>query len=150
MLEMRIGNFSDILEVRIVLESHYISKLAPSYTDEDITRLREILSQLERISLRGHDDPELIDVHTQFHCELYRRTGNSLLTSLIKIFSTIQRNLTLLHRYESRDEEFVELHQNLVQALAAHDPVAARERLLVHFREAITWVRENSREVMWM
>jgi DNA-binding FadR family transcriptional regulator len=150
MLEMRISKFRDILELRIVLESHYIAKLASSYTDEDIGRLRGILSQLERISIRGHGDPELITVHTQFHCELYRRTGNSLLDSLIKIFSTIQRNLTVLHRYESRDEEFISLHQNLVQALSAHDPRAARERLLVHFREAIAWVRENSQEAMWI
>lgn len=145
MLEMYLGDFSDVLEIRIALESHYLVKLIMDYTEEDIARLNEILVRLERLYQGSHSDQDLIDIHTEFHCELYRRTGNLLLVNLIKAFSTIQKNLTLLNRYQNTDAEFVELHRNIVRALAMHDPQAVRERLLVHFREAIDWVTHNSK-----
>jgi GntR family transcriptional repressor for pyruvate dehydrogenase complex len=146
MLEMHLGDFNDVLEIRIALESHYLTKLIADYTEEDIARLDEILVRLERLYQGTHSDQDLIDIHTEFHCELYRRTGNVLLVSLIKIFSTIQKNLTLLNRYQSTDAEFVELHRSIVRALATHDSQAARERLLVHFREAVNWSRTIRKE----
>ncbi len=98
----------------------------------------------EKSSSAG-DPKELIDAHSRFHCELYEHSENKLLMNLIKIFSTIQKNLTLLKRYTTSDPtSFIELHRKIIEAIESHDGASARERLISHFGEAIEWVKNNS------
>ncbi|MBE3118177.1 MAG: FadR family transcriptional regulator, partial [Candidatus Atribacteria bacterium] len=145
MLEMYLTDFRDILEIRIVLESHYLTKLIMMYTQEDINRLKSILAELAEKNLSGEDLKDVIDIHSRFHCELYRHSENKLLMNLIKIFSTIQKNLTLLKRYATSDPtSFIEHHQKILDAIESRDAVLAGERLISHFGEAIEWVKNNS------
>ncbi len=145
MLEMHLNDFRDILEIRIVLESHYLKKLIATYTPEDINRLKIILAELEEKDLSGEDLRDVIDIHSRFHCELYRRSENKLLMNLIKIFSTIQKNLTILKRLTKSDPTtFIEHHRRIIEAIELHDAVLAGERLISHFEEAIEWVKNSS------
>lgn len=144
-LEMHMNDFRDILEIRIVLESHYLAKLMAAYSQEDIDRLKCILGELAEKSQSAEDLKEVIDTHSRFHCELYRRSDNKLLINLIKTFSTIQKNLSFLKRYTTRDPgSFIQLHQKIIEAIEVRDPALARERLILHFGEAMEWVKNNA------
>ena len=139
-LEMDIKNFREVLEVRFCLESWFIAKDINKYTKENIAKFKEILKKLEFQVLNNFEEKELVETHSQFHCALYENSDNSLLITLIKIFSTIQRNLTLMHRYKTKDRNlFIRQHQLLLDAIEKKDPDLAQRRLEEHFAEARAW-----------
>jgi len=113
-LEMGIKNFREVLEVRFCLESQFITKDINKFTKENIAELREILKKLE------------FQVLNNF------------------IFSTIQRNLTLMHRYKTKDRNlFIRQHQLLLEAIEKKDPNLAKKRLEEHFAEARAWAKTH-------
>ena len=146
-LEMDIRNFQEVLEVRFCLESWFIAKDINKFTKENIAQSEEILKKLEFQTLNNFEEKELVETHSQFHCTLYKNSNNSLLINLIKIFSTIQRNLVLLHRYKTKDRNlFIRQHKLLLEAIEKRDSRLAQERLREHFTEAITWVESHKGE----
>jgi DNA-binding FadR family transcriptional regulator len=144
-LQINIQNFREILEIRLCLESWFIAKDIAQFTPSDIDELKGILTELETQILHNAEEQELIETHTRFHCALYKRSKNSLLVNLIKIFSTIQRNLTLSHRYKTGDrKQFIEQHKLLLEAIEKRDSELAQKRLEEHFTEAKAWVKEHA------
>ena len=146
-LEMDIKNFREVLEVRFCLESQFIAKDINKFTKENVAELKEILKKLKFQVLNNFEEKELVETHSQFHCALYKKSDNSLLINLIKIFSTIQRNLTLMHRYKTKDRDlFIRQHQLLVEAIEKKDPKLAQRRLEEHFAEARVWAKTHKGE----
>lgn len=148
-LELNVRDFKDILEVRICLESSFLAQCIPLYTDDEIAGFERLLATMERKVAEepAVSEQELIATHTDFHLSLYHRTENSLLLSLIRIFSTIQKKLTLLHRYTTQDRrDFIVLHARLLEAVRERNVPLAQERLHQHFHEAIAWSRMIGRE----
>lgn len=144
-LELTPAVFRELLEVRIALESSFLTRDIDKFTDQDFARLREILAEMGRLIETGVDERELVSVHTSFHIELYRHSDNSLLRKLIEIFSTVQRQLTITNRYHTEDRtQFRNLHLGIVEALEQRDAELARRRLIEHFAEAIRWSRAAS------
>ncbi len=146
-LEMDIKNFREVLEVRFCLESWFIAKNINKFTKENIAELKEILKKLDFQVLNDFEEKELVETHSQFHCTLYKNSDNSLLINLIKIFSTIQRNLTLLHRYKTKDRNlFIRQHKLLLEAIEKKDSHLAQKRLIEHFAEARAWAESHKGE----
>ncbi|MCJ7656213.1 MAG: FadR family transcriptional regulator [Candidatus Atribacteria bacterium] len=146
-LEMDIKNFQEVLEVRFCLESWFIAKDINKFTKENISQSKEVLKKLEFKVLNNFQEKDLVETHSQFHCALYENSDNSLLIHLIKIFSTIQRNLTLLHRYETKDRNlFIRQHKLLLEAIEKKDSRLAQKRLEEHFAEAIAWAESHKGE----
>ena len=146
-LEMDIKNFREVLEVRFCLESWFIAKDINKFTKENIAHCKDILKKLEFQVLNNIEEKESVEIHSQFHCALYKNSGNSLLIDLIKIFSTIQRNLVLLHRYKTKDRNlFIRHHKLLLEAIEKRDPYLAQKRLEEHFSEARAWVESHKEE----
>jgi len=146
-LEMDIKNFREVLEVRFCLESQFIAKDINKFTKENIAELKEILKKLEFQVLNNSEEKELVETHSQFHCAFYKNSDNSLLINLIKIFSTIQRNLTLIHRYKTKDRNlFIRQHKLLLEAIEKRDSRLAQKRLEEHFTEARAWVENHKGE----
>jgi len=146
-LEMDIRNFREVLEVRFCLESWFIAKDINKFTKENIAELKEILRKLEFQVFNDFEEKELVETHSQFHCALYKNSDNSLLINLIKIFSTIQRNLTLLHRYKTKDRNlFIHQHKLLLEAIEKKNPNLAQKRLEEHFAEARAWAESHKGE----
>ena len=144
-LKMDMKNFRDILEVRFCLESWFIAKDINKFTKENIAELKEILKKLEFQVLNNFEEKELVETHSQFHCALYKNSNNSLLINLIKIFSTIQRKLTLAHRYKTKDRNlFIRQHQILLDAIEKKDLNLTQRRLEEHFTEAKEWIKDHN------
>lgn len=140
-IECNVRDFRDILEVRIALEETFLTRYVGRFTPRRIQELRDIVESMRRLIDKGGSEDELIQVHTEFHLALYQEPGNWLLLSLIKTFATVQRSLTLLRRYQTQDmTRFIDQHTALVDAIAAGEPNAVRDKLLEHFQEALAWI----------
>jgi len=143
-IEMNMKDFREILEVRICLEEAFLERETSRFSETDVEELESILHQLEEAAQTESNEAELIELHTAFHLRLYKNANNSLLLNLIRIFSTIQKNLTYLKRYRTLDKRaFVEDHRKILEALRKRDGKLARERLLEHFAEPLNWARQE-------
>ena len=139
-IEMDVRDFRDILEVRIALESAFIGDNIDRYSSAQLKELEDILAAMEKLDSDGGSEASMIQIHTLFHLALYRDFGNQLLLNLIKIFSTVQRSLTVMNRYHTTDmKEFIALHRLIIQAIRARDPQLAHHALIQHFKEALDW-----------
>ena len=87
--------------VAISLETFFLSRDIMLFTAEDIARLEGQLNRLKLMVEEDSAEADLITLHTDFHCTLYKKSDNQLLIKLIKIFATVQRSLTLLNHYRS-------------------------------------------------
>lgn len=144
-LDMDGNDFSDILDVRISLEGVFLERYTGHYGESQIKQLRDIIDAMRRLVADGGAEASMIQLHTLFHLSLYRDQGNALLLSLIKIFATVQRSLTLMNRYRTQDMmEFVGLHEALVNAIEEKNPAKVRQMLLEHFKEALAWSRAET------
>lgn len=139
-IDANVDDFRDILDVRIALEGVFLERYAGHHGPALVAELRELLDAMRRLAAQGGNEPAMIELHTRFHLTLYRDHGNWLLLSLIRIFATIQRTLTMLDRYRTRDmAQFIALHEALVDAIETGDAAAIRTRLLEHFEEPLKW-----------
>lgn len=141
-IDLNPKNFANVLELRQVLESTFLYRSVPLYTEEDILRLHELLDTLASYVESNHDELELIRLHTDFHLRLYRHIDNQVLTDLIKIFATIQRTVWITFNHVTNDrEEFIRVHRRIVEAIERRDSTEAEKRMLEHFDEVASWSR---------
>lgn len=139
-MQVSVKNFDDIIAVRMALEHTFITRSIPLLTPEDIQTLRMLLQRMSDIASGDTEEDELISVHTEFHLALYKPLNNQLLTTLIEMFSTLQRSLTHLREYRTSDlGDFIQLHARLVDALEERDVELAELRLQEHFKDVISW-----------
>ena len=144
-IDMDSNDFADILDVRISLEGVFLERYAGHYSGAQIKQLRDILDAMRRLDTDGGSESSMIQLHTLFHLSLYRDQGNALLLSLIKIFATVQRSLTLMNRYRTQDmKDFINLHEALVNAIEEGNPAKVRQKLLEHFKEALGWSKAET------
>lgn len=147
-LKLDIGKFSEVFEVRFCLECWFIAKDIEKYTVMDISELKEVLNKMEEKIIENVEEKELVDIHSNFHTLLYRNSKNELLIDLIRIFSTIQKNLVVLHRYTTKNRlNFIKLHRTIIEAIEAKDPFMAQKKLRLHFAETIKWIQDNTKEM---
>lgn len=145
-LEMTLQDFNEVVDVRVTLESAYLERNLPQFTREDIHDLERIVQKMED-SVNTHEEPDWIKDHTEFHLRLHRRSNNSVLLSLIRIFSTMQHKLVIMQQYKTEDRrQFIDHHRQLLRAIETKDSEAVRRRLLEHFSEVLKW-KDKSTEI---
>ena len=147
-MEADTRSFKNILEVRIGLETHFLLRDLSLFTPDDISELDALVDRLALLVDTSSAESELISVHTDFHCALFRHSDNVLLLNLIKVFATIQRSLTLMNQYRSGNRpNFLQQHRNIVSAIRAGDAGLVRQVVLDHFQEPMAWVDKHSGSV---
>lgn len=77
---LNIGDFLDIMEIRMLLEPRALELSAPRLTAADIGEARRLIQQ----SLQCQECFAFSDLHRQFHMVLYRRAGRPRLLEVIE------------------------------------------------------------------
>jgi DNA-binding FadR family transcriptional regulator len=143
-LETDVRSFKDVLEIRVGLETYFLSRDLRRFSPADIADLEGLVEELGRLVDAGCPEADLISLHTDFHCALFRNSDNQLLIRLIRIFATIQRSLTLLNQYRSSNRPlFVCQHRSIVDSIKAADAEGVREVMVEHFQEPMSWVEKH-------
>lgn len=143
-IQVHVRDFSEIIDVRIALETYFIEKVVSFLSEEDMNELDRIVTAMEQKIEAGCTDEELIENHTDFHLTLFKRSENDLLLHLIRVFSDVQYMLTIADQYHTSDmREFIELHRQLISALKAHDAQLVKQRLYAHYKDVNAWRSEH-------
>ncbi|MCX4160669.1 MULTISPECIES: FadR/GntR family transcriptional regulator [Paraburkholderia] len=139
-----------ILEVRISLESECASLAAQRATAEDLVGLRRAL---DAIAVAAHAGVDTVAPDYQFHLQIARVTGNRY---FVEIMSQLGATLIPRARVNSAgiagddlDRYMARLnheHEDIYEAIARHDPEAARAAMRTHLTKSRERLRRANEE----
>lgn len=133
-------DLNELVAIREALESSVVSRLAGTYSEEDIAALYALTGQMEQAAAAGQ---MFADEDWRFHEVLYRPTGNRLLLRMLKAFWTVSDRV----RQTTPSPEYLQItardHRVLVDALAAGDGDAAARAMRDHFSGILQWFDER-------
>ncbi|MDZ4671196.1 MAG: FadR/GntR family transcriptional regulator [Phototrophicales bacterium] len=129
-------SFLQLVEARKVIEPGTTALVAQHITDDGILQLEKIL-QRSRDCLQTHpeDFPEL-DI--EFHVKIAEFSGNALLSRIMQALTRMsiassQRTASSDIGYSvHRIERAIRMHEGILDAIKAHDPIMASQRMTDH------------------
>jgi DNA-binding FadR family transcriptional regulator len=134
-------DIDDLLEIRQALEVALIEKTIRLISDEDIAELRAVTARMRSMAEQGKGFPE---EDQQFHQLLFRCQNNRMLVKLIDIFWMAFYKASNFVNLENVDPlETWRDHHDIVEAIAARDAEAARQRLDHHYHGISRTITKN-------
>jgi DNA-binding GntR family transcriptional regulator len=113
----------DTFDIRIALERLVVSRLVGRLTRAQIDQLKAHVAEEERS--RGHDDPMLIRLATEFHIVLAEMTGSAVLQRYVSEVSWRCGLILALYSRPHSSECAVSEHRAVIDALAKGDAARA-------------------------
>jgi len=133
-----------IFEIREVLEGLSARRAAESITDRQIDHLREIFKPFSRTR-------DITDYHAYsradrtFHNYLAKISSREFLSSILQTFNIV----SLAYLYPTKEgliripNETIQEHIDIVEAICAHDPIAAEENMRRHLQETAAQLKRE-------
>jgi len=132
------SEFNEFYEVRMILETNVLQKLAPNVTGDVLVTLREFLDRQRRLV----DDPiPFQDLDEGFHRFMAQAAGLHRTAAIIHSLRGILW-LGTAHRPDSEREMVIRHHAAIVDGLAAGDADAAVAALVHHMQTSQQALRE--------
>ena len=130
-------SLADVWEVRRTLELRTAEQAALNRSDE---QARAILAAAHGLSV-GHDQAARTAADTAFHQTIAEASGNQLFLQIVRSFEELMA-LAIPRAWAGRStqeerEETLALHREVAEAIAARDPVRARDAMQSHFNNSI-------------
>jgi DNA-binding FadR family transcriptional regulator len=132
--------FSNLIQVRLLLEPEIAALAATSCTEDDITRMRQAIIQMET-ALREDNTDAFLQGDFAFHMAIAESTDNELIHLIMAPVVNLMRNIQRYHlSYVVRGNERSQRnHKRIMQGIEGRDPQAAR----LCMREHIMQVRDD-------
>lgn len=127
-----VGELTDLLDVRRVLEVGLVGIALPTITTERIGALRAVLVEMREQAQRRAGFPEQDRI---FHRTLFEGTGNRVMLRLLDVFWLAwQRAAASIDIQDRTPLRTYQDHVAIVDAIEANDVVAARAALEHHYK----------------
>lgn len=149
-LHIGLANFPmpDAIEARVMLE-RWSARLAAQFaTPEEIDRLRATLTAM---SVPGISREEFNDLDTRFHVQIAEAGHNRLVADMTTAIRDAMR-WWIMNSFEEREDfeglkvDLHEGHAGVLEAIAAHRPQPAADRVEAHIRSSystLLWSRDR-------
>jgi GntR family transcriptional repressor for pyruvate dehydrogenase complex len=139
-------NLFHILETREALELTMVARAAQRRELSELFRLRQILADMADIPLEV-ESPEYARLDVDFHLEIGRLSGNTVMTSLLRILLLeVRPHLDRIRWSDNRRAETNESHAQIYSALAAGDAEHAQSEMQDHIRAAYNSLLDEMRQ----
>jgi DNA-binding GntR family transcriptional regulator len=133
----------DIYELRVILDSHSTRLACERMSDEELSRLREIVQETERIT-PGGETLAIVQAHEAFHALIYAACGNVELTRVTRnLWDRSYRFRVLALRDPENARRGLAQHQAILGAIQARDPARAAALAEEHDRASIRHLRSR-------
>lgn len=134
----RAGKWADLIEIREILEPEIAFLAATRAREEHIHAMREAVAAMD-VALDDAD--AFITADDEFHLALARGTQNALvptiINSIVDLLHEQRKGIFTVHGGPQRGQYH---HKRILDAIARHDPEAAREVMCAHLQQ----VRKDS------
>ena len=129
-------DLKDIMELRLCIEGIAAARTAERITDEELQKLKETL-ELQEFYANKEDSDHIKGMDSRFHELIYQFSGSVIFyDTLTPLHKKVQRYRKQAVEDQSRALASVEEHRAIYEAIAAHDPELAAERILAHTKNA--------------
>jgi GntR family transcriptional regulator, transcriptional repressor for pyruvate dehydrogenase complex len=129
-LELTTPAFDHLYEVRVQLEPLAAELAAQRATKE---HLKAIQASLAKLNKQGHTTEERVELDIELHSLIVAASQNELLITLIKSLEVLaRRSRQLTIAVPGVAARAKKRHKELVDAIVAKDPAAAREAMAAH------------------
>jgi DNA-binding GntR family transcriptional regulator len=118
--------------VRGALEELAGKIVAQRIADDEIRGLRAIIKRMEK-SVARNDIASYVEQNLELHLHIVELTRN---VKLVEVYRKITKELMLFRRQSLAPHETLGEHRNIVERIAARDPVAASQAMLQHIERA--------------
>lgn len=134
------AEIEDTFELRMALDGLASSLAAHRITPSEIAHLRLIVDTM-REAIETDRREQLVGANVRFHDVIYLAAGNRMLARVAKDLRDFVRRFTTLPIASShRVGHVVEEHEDILRALEARDPEAARKASDAHLEAARAYV----------
>lgn len=148
-LHIGLANFPmpDVIETRVMFERWSCRLAAQFATEDEIARLRETLDAMNR---PGITRQEFNDLDTRFHVQIADASHNRMVADMTTAIRDAM-SWWIMYSFEEVDdwddliEGLREAHAGVYEAISAHRPQRAAERIEAHIRAAyasLLWSRD--------
>lgn len=126
----------NILELRLTLECEAVSLATRRATPQELAQIREIIGRMPKTLDRDHLG---VETDFEFHLAIMRATHNDLFVFVYEIIAALLKR----SHYERRigvlyvtgvGEKFIEVHENVFNAMLKGDELLAVETMKKHFQ----------------
>jgi len=141
---------ADLVDLRLVLETHVTELAARAMTDEELRKLRRAFAAfcpkgIANLSERAFDDFNEFDA--LFHVTLYRSGGNALIAEILaNLFDKVQWLKTSAPPSATRIRSGYSELRRILEALEARDAEDASARMREHITNAATFAAQSRRQ----
>lgn len=130
-LTQNVQTIRELMEIRLVLESSLVARVAAVRTPKQIAELEILVHDMERRGAAGQEFPEDDRV---FHEVLYRPLGNGLVVTLLGAFWQVLARVRADLNLAPVDPAVTAAdHRRILDALVAGDGPAASAAMTIHF-----------------
>lgn len=137
LVNMEIGNLENLIEMREILELGTIRIAANCITDEALEELEKLNWQMNE---PGADPTKLQNIDIQFHNKIVEATENQLLAELLNAVRKVMvQNTEDPYGIQEVFPVVLDLHEELIEALRAHDPERAYQVMKTYFERTHTY-----------
>lgn len=139
------SEINDVMDFRSMLESQTAYLAAQLANSSFIDELQSILNKMKKCA-ETNDIENLSKLDFDFHLTIALASGNPLLSkTLSAIASELERSAySGYHLDPSIIEKSLEFHQNILDAIKAHDPSQAKLAMRTHIKDIYTVFRRIS------
>mgnify|MGYP003976533739 FL=1 len=139
-------NLFHILETRETLEMTMVAKAAQRRDLSELFRLRGILADMSDIPLEI-ESPEYAKLDVEFHLEIGRLSGNSVMTSLLRsLLHEVRPYLDRIRWLKNQRAAANRSHSRIYSALVAGDAAQAQAEMQDHIQVAYNSLLNELRE----
>ncbi|MEL6102221.1 MAG: FadR/GntR family transcriptional regulator [Pseudomonadota bacterium] len=129
----------ELTQTRLLFESECAALAATQITDAQLDGLRETI---ERMAEAPHDAPDGEDADREFHLQIAQATGNAANVFFLQNLWRMRTEIDSVRKVYAAvcfddTSHRVNEHSEILDALAAHDPQAAREAMQGHFKRLL-------------
>jgi len=144
LLRWQPGSLGHMKEARLFLECGTAGMAAEKATEEQVARLRLTIAQ-QRAAIADID--QFIERDMTLHREIAGISGNPIYPAIVEaLFRWAREHYQSLVRAPGAEEVTLAEHTRIVDAIAAHDPIAASDAMRAHLTRANKLYQELIRQ----
>jgi DNA-binding GntR family transcriptional regulator len=146
-VDLRPEDIAEVFEIRAMLEGRAAELAGPRLSEATLTRMRQILVEMERLGKRDGLSPgdlalaegRWLTLNTEFHTIIYPASGWPRLCTLIEAQrNVVQPHLRIAAAYLGRTESAHHEHAEILRAAEARDGKRLAELTVAHLRATAT------------
>lgn len=139
------SEINDIMDFRSMLESQTAYLAAQRANDSYIEEMQNILNKMKHCA-ENNDIDSLSKLDFDFHLTIALASGNPLLSKTLSAIATELEHSAYsgYHLDPSIIDKSLEFHQNILDAIIAHDPSQAKLAMRTHIKDIYTVFRRIS------